>query len=94
MKKIVEMKEKMLALTAKIAVAEKTEKLRAGRAEKIATAHLRHALGGAAIKIAKDQEMEIDVRRILLAHAEEAVTKDHENRARARFEAMKKDVGM
>ena len=94
MKKIDDLKEKVAALTAKIAVAEKSEKLRAGRAEKIAVAHLRHALGGAAIKILRDPEMDFDVRRILLLHAEEAVTKDPENRARARFEAMKKDAGM
>ena len=94
MKKIADMKEKMAALTAKIAVAEKAEKLHAGRAEKIATAHLRHALGGAAIAILRDEEMDLSVRRILLLHAENAVTRDPAHRARVRFETMKKDVGM
>ena len=94
MKKIADMKEKMLVLTAKIAAAEKAEKMRAGRAEKIATAHLRHALGGAAIKILRDEEMDIGTRRIILLHAEDAVTRDPAHRARVRFETMKKDVGM
>ena len=94
MKKIEDLKGKMAVLTAKIAAAEKAEKMRAGRADKIATAHLRHALGGAAIAILRDVEMDLDFRRILLAHAEAAVTRDPAHRARARFEVMKKDVGM
>ena len=94
MAKIDDLKEKMLALTAKIAAAEKAEKMRAGRAEKIAVAHLRHALGGAAIAILRDVEMDLSVRRILLLHAEDAVTRDPAHRARVRFESMKKDAEM
>lgn len=92
MSKIEELKAKKIALTAKIAEAEKAQKQQQQQKEATAKAHLKNVFGGLCLAIFKDPEVPKTFKVFLLKTAEKSVTKNAENLARITFEKLKLEV--
>lgn len=94
MTKIEELKAKRAELDKKIDSATRAAKAKTILAEATAKAHLKNALGGWCLAFLYDKNEDQSFKQLMLSSVENSVTKQPENLARIKLEALKNASGM